>query len=98
MSVTDRLEEIEANALAAHDELVKLCASDVLFAVALGNVHYLLSLVRTQAAEIERLRAVAKAADGYVKAVEMFEGLSSKDVRWWVDEFRAVLARLEEQT
>jgi len=63
-----------------------------------SGVDYLFSLVRPQAAEIERLRAVAEAADGYVKAVEMFEGLSSKDVRWWADEFRAVLARLEEQT
>jgi len=99
MSVTDRLEQIEANSLAAH-------------AAALGNrldVRYLLSLVRTQAAEIERLKAVLEAARTSVQAVREYgsevrldwSGLDGRDIRdRLLEETEPVvvaLARLEEQ-
>ena len=34
---------------------------------------------------------LVEALEGYVKAVEMFERLSSKDVRWWANTFDALL-------
>jgi len=119
MSVTDkRLEEIEARVERQQHGFrddgrgdCAVCGAGVVDHFATRDTAYLLSLVRTQAAEIERLKAVLEAARTSVQAVreygheirgEDWSGLDGRDIRDKLlrdtEPVLAALASLEEQT
>jgi len=117
MSVTDkRLEEIEARVERQQHGFrddgrgdCAVCGAGVEDHFATRDTAYLLSLVRTQAAEIGRLKAVLEAARTSVQAVREYgsevrldwSGLDGRDIRdRLLEETEPVvvaLARLEEQ-